>query len=205
MTTTQRDRMQKRRTQAKRQQIITWALVSVAVVAVIGLIIFQSAKVDDHSAQDPVSTGGIGEMVPVVKTSHVNDGEPVESPSDPPTSGTHYGVSMPAGFYQVDSPEYLDPTHDGYLIHSLEHGYIIFWYNCDLLDEASCSTLQSEIQDVMDEFEGKKLIAFPRPSLSVPLVMTSWGYLQEFETFDADLAAQFVETNQPLAPEPGGL
>ena len=130
------------------------------------------------------------------------DGEQVEAPSDPPTSGSHYADPMPAGFYTKNSPEYLADNHDGYLIHSLEHGYVVFWYNCDLLDEQGCQDLQADIRSTMDEYNGFKLIAFPRPSITAPLVMTSWGYMQEFETFDAGLAERFIEVNPDLAPEP---
>ena len=204
MKGSQRQRMKSRRQQAKRRQTVLWSVLAVVVIGMVGMIVFQSGKEDDHASADNTQTGGVGEYIPVETTDHVEDGQPVTSPSDPPTSGTHYGVSMPAGFYQPDSPEYLNPTHDGYLIHSLEHAYIIFWYNCDLLDDESCSALKADIQAVMDEFQGNKLIAFPRPTIDVPLVMTSWGYLQRFQSFDPDLAVDFIETNRPLAPEPFG-
>ena len=29
---------------------------------------------------------------------------------------------------------------EGYLVHNLEHGYAIFWYNCDLLSAEECSS-----------------------------------------------------------------
>ena len=54
----------------------------------------------------------------------------------------------------------------------------------------------------MEEFDGVKLIAFPRAALQVPLVMTSWGRLQEFETFDAGQARRFVQANRYRAPKP---
>jgi len=34
------------------------------------------------------------------------------------------------------------------------------------------------------------------------VAMTSWGQLQEFEVFDEDLAATFVDRNRNRAPEP---
>ena len=205
MAGSQRQRIHERRQKGQRRQTMLWGGVSILAIGLIALFVVQSGGRTNQSGQVGQNSEGVGEKIPVETASHVPDGQPVESPSDPPTSGTHYGVSMPAGFYLPTSPEYMDSTHDGYLIHSLEHGYIIFWYNCDLLDEQACSALMDQIQTVMDEFDGIKLIAFPRPSLEVPLVMTSWGYLQSFESFDRDLAVRFIETNQPLAPEPGGV
>jgi hypothetical protein len=54
----------------------------------------------------------------------------------------------------------------------------------------------------MDDFDSEKLIAFPWPSLDVPVVMTSWGRLQRFDSFDPQLAAAFVQANRNKSPEP---
>ena len=116
---------------------------------------------------------GVGTKIPAVRLDHVNEGEPVESPSDPPTSGSHYGSSMSAGFYTENSPEYQSGDHDGYIIHSLEHGYLVFWYNCALLADHSCSYLLTSIKTTMGDFNNYQLIAFPRTSFTPPFVMTS--------------------------------
>jgi hypothetical protein len=187
---TRRDRIQQRRRSKKLKTSLVAGAVIVAVFSMIGLIIWREVR------------PGIGTMITALRADHVKDGDPVESPTDPPTSGSHYGSPMQAGFYTEESPEYLAGDHDGYILHSLEHGYVAFWYNCDLLEDQECETLLSDIQDTMDEFDGKKLIAFPRPSITNPLVMTSWEQLQEFETYDADLAKKFIKVNQPRAPEP---
>ncbi len=147
----------------------------------------------------------IGESVPIMEDAgaHVEEGtDPGPFNSDPPTSGKHYGHEFEAGFYDEASPQAQYPYPEGYIGHNLEHGYVIFWYNCNLLDETGCETLKTEIQDVMDEFDNYKLIAFPRSTIDVPLVMTSWGQLLRFETFDEKLASQFVKVNRNRAPEP---
>lgn len=184
-------RFTKKRRKAKRDKtgLVALAIV-IGVFSIIGLVIWSEVR------------PGIGTRITALRADHVSDGDPVDSPTDPPTSGSHYGSPMPAGFYTEESPEYLAGDHDGYILHSLEHGYVTFWYNCDLLEEQECESLLSDILDTMDEFNGHKLIAFPRPSISYPLVMTSWERLQEFESYDADLAKKFIRVNQPRAPEP---
>ncbi|MGD2027743.1 MAG: DUF3105 domain-containing protein [Anaerolineales bacterium] len=202
MGKSQRDRLQERRDRERRREIIQWTFGTVLVLGFILFLIFRPAP-----GQAPIvgdQNPGVGTYIPPESADHVADGEPVDTPTDPPTSGTHYASPMPAGVYTVDSPEYLNATHDGYLIHSLEHGYIIFWYNCDLISEENCSSLLAEVQDTMDKYNDVKLIAFPRPTIEVPLVLTSWGYMQEMETFDRGLAEDFIETNRRLAPEPQG-
>jgi hypothetical protein len=91
---------------------------------------------------------------------------------------------------------------EGYLIHNLEHGYVIFWYNCNLLDDSGCNEIKDQIRNVIDEFNSFKVIGFPRSSIDAPVVATSWGRLQRFDNFDEQLAADFVRANRGRAPEP---
>lgn len=145
-----------------------------------------------------------GEAVAVMPdVSHVPEGtDPGPYNSNPPTSGRHFANPMPAGFYQEADLEMMPPFPEGYLVHSLEHGHVIFWYNCNLLSEEACLELKDQIQSVMDEFNGVKVTAFPWDSIEHPVVMTSWGRIQRFETFDPREASYFVRTNRNRAPEP---
>jgi len=54
---------------------------------------------------------------------HVPIGEKVDYNSNPPTSGSHYADWIRSGVYS-------EPKEDGFLVHSLEHGYVIMSYNC---------------------------------------------------------------------------
>ena len=129
------------------------------IVAILGFIVWQGVR--------PAA----GDSIPIMTSSpHIDlDTDPGQYNSNPPTSGLHYANEANAGFF--DENIYTYPT--GYLVHNLEHGYVIFWYNCDLLDEAGCSNLKSQIRSAMDELGGTKLIAYPWNSIDVPLVMTS--------------------------------
>jgi len=79
---------------------------------------------------------------------------------------------------------------------------VIFWYNCDLLDETGCAELKSQIRTVMDDLGGVKMIAYPWNSIAVPVMMTSWGRIQKFEVFDMEQAKAFYRANRNRAPEP---
>jgi len=182
---------QQRREKQHRQQLISrliWGAIGIVVLGIVGLIVWQFAR--------PAA----GEVVPIMAdTSHIEpDSDPGAYNSDPPTSGPHYAQEASAGFF--DTNIYTYPA--GYLVHNLEHGYVIFWYNCNLLDETACSDLKSKIRSVMDELGGVKVIAYPWDSIDVPLVMTSWGHLQRFEEFDADQAKAFYHANLNRSPEP---
>jgi len=144
-----------------------------------------------------------GEAAPLMEATHIAEGtDPGAYSTDPPTSGPHYPAEYDAKFYEEEDLAGLAPFHEGYLVHNLEHGYVIFWYNCAALASGECNELKQGIRDVMDQFGGLKLIAFPRASLAEPLVMTSWGRLRRFEALDTRAAADFIRRNRNRAPEP---
>ena len=183
-----RQQMRERNRKQKVTANLIWGAIGVSVLAIIGIVLWQGVK--------PAA----GESIPVMASSpHIPmDTDPGQYNSDPPTSGLHYAEEARAGFF--DHNNYKFPA--GYLVHNLEHGYVIFWYNCDLLDETGCTDLKEQIQSTMNDLGRTKLIAYPWPSLDVPLVMTSWGRMQKFESFNADKAKAFYRANLNKSPEP---
>lgn len=65
-----------------------------------------------------------GQSVSDMGREHVADILEINYNSNPPTSGPHFGVWAKRGVYD-------SVLSDGYLIHSLEHGYIVISYNCE--------------------------------------------------------------------------
>ena len=187
---------EQRRARRKRQQTtrtLIWIGIGIVVVVIGGFIAWTAFR--------PAA----GEAVPIMANAgdHVPEGsDPGPFNSNPPTSGQHYGQEFEAGFYEESDPEFQNEYPEGYLIHNLEHGYTIFWYNCNLLDEAGCSKLKSDIRAVMNDVNNFKVIGFPRSSISAPIVMTSWGRMLAMETLDADRAHDFINRNRNRAPEP---
>ena len=134
---------------------------------------------------------------------HVEEGaDPGPYNTDPPTSGRHYAIELNAGFYEKADLSSMPEFPEGHLVHNLEHGYVIFWYNCNLVTEGECTELKTQVRSVLDQENNFKVIAFPWESLKVPVVLTSWGQMQEFETFNPELAQTFVNRNRNQAPEP---
>ncbi len=177
----------------KRRSKIIGAGIGIAVLALAGFFAWSTTR------------PSLGEKIPIMANAgeHVEAGDdPGPFNSNPPTSGRHYGQEYDAGFYDENSPQAQQPYPEGYLGHNLEHGYVIFWYNCELLDESGCETLKAQIQGVMDKYDNFKVIAFPTDSTDVPLAMVSWGQLLEMKEFDENLASQFVKVNRNRAPEP---
>jgi len=187
---------EERKAKKRKQKLVStliWGGLALVVVGLFGTIIWRTVQ--------PAA----GEAVPVMANSeaHVNEGEdPGPFNSNPPTSGPHYADEYEAGFYDESSPEAQVLYPEGYLGHNLEHGYVIYWYNCDLLDSNDCAALKDQIKESMADNGRTKLIAFPRTSTDVPVAMTTWGQLLKMDEFDAGQAKKFVSANRNRAPEP---
>lgn len=187
---------EERKAKQRRKKLVStliWGGLAVVVVGFFGYLIWRAV-------QPPA-----GETVPIMANAgeHIQEGQdPGPFNSNPPTSGAHYAEQFDAGFYDETSSEAQLPYPEGYLGHNLEHGYVIYWYNCDLLDENECASLKDQIQESMADNGSTKLIAFPRSSMDVPVAMTTWGQLLKMESFDSGQARKFVSTNRYKAPEP---
>lgn len=143
-----------------------------------------------------------GQSFPLQPRTHIQVGDPHEPyNSDPPTSGPH-AAPVQAGFYD-------EALLDENLVHNLEHGYVIIWYNCAGLDGTQCQTLTGQIKGVMDRASpvsiftsAKKLIAVPRSTMDAQIALTSWGRMQKLATFDEAEINNFINKLRNQAPEP---
>ena len=182
--------------QQRRRRNITigaWVGGGLLFVALLAFLVWQELRPEDLPGQD----------VPIQGAEHVQPGVPHDPyNSDPPTSGPHYANTADTGFYE-------EAPLDEYLVHNLEHGHIIIWYNCSSLDEAACGTLKDQIRDVMSR-AGVSLItgtskvnAVPRLTLDTTLALTSWGRIDKLDEFDRDRILSFIRAFRDNAPENG--
>ena len=130
-------------------------------------------------------------MVPANATQHVTSPEEVSSRTDPPTGGPHYANSASAGFYEA-------PIDDGLLMHSLEHGYVIVWFDCAQID--NCQIVENQISDVVTS--GPKLIGMPRAGMETPIALTSWDRIERLDGYDESAIRRFIRDNLNRSPEP---
>lgn len=184
--------MQEKRQRARMTARLAWGGALLVVLSLVGYLVWSATRPQP------------GREVPVMAdTSHVPDGsDPGPYNSNPPSSGKHYPTDLEPGFYEDAQAAALGEYPEGYLVHNLEHGYVIFWYNCAAYGPENCGELKADIQSVMEQENNFKVIAFPWNETEYPLVLTSWGQIQEFERFDAAAALAFVQQNRNKAPEP---
>lgn len=201
-----KERIRARRQREARQRLITIVVIGAVVIGGVAFLISRAQQISPPAATPVGTAESLGQVEPTMESvQHVPEGsDPGPHNTDPPTSGPHYSTPLSAGFYEEDALETYGPFPEGYLIHSLEHGYVVFWYNCAALSEPQCDDLKDQIQDVMQDAANFKVIGFPRPSLEVPVAITTWGRTLRMQQFDPGQALQFVQTYRGVAPEPQG-
>ncbi len=120
----------------------------------------------------------------------VSPGQVVRYQGDPPTSGLHDRKWIDSGVYERIQNRMK-------LVHSLEHGTIVVYY--DTADPATWEVL-NDWADLYDYPRGGIVLA-PKPGLREAIVLTAWTRLLHLEPFDADAAAAFIDTYRGRGPE----
>jgi hypothetical protein len=192
--TRMKERQQARQQDRQRRQLIT-RLAIIAGVAVlmggIGYLIWQGSQ--------PAPGREDWEKIPTQEGVHIESGDPYDPWStDPPTSGYHYGDPMQparAGFFE-------EAMRDENLVHSLEHGYVIIWYDCSDMSDAECQTLKDGVESVVKATNTFKVLGMPREGMETPIIAVSWGMMYKQEVFNKEALVAFVEANREKSPEP---
>jgi hypothetical protein len=122
----------------------------------------------------------------------------------PATSGPHWDPSGVANW-----GVYSTPQNETQLIHNLEHGGIVIWYDPDALDAAQVDELSRYVTtQVSSGISGRfKFILSPwggEEELPAPIVATAWRHLLELEAVDTGALDAFTRERYGIAPEPNG-
>ena len=170
--------------------------------------------------------------------------------SKPPTSGPHLPTWVKPGVYDT-------PQSEGELIHSLEHGYVIMSYNCNvhlgadsktirqrddkegfllshrlrilpspvyahgeeggtpsadfkdptiatgsaINETEGCKSLIRQLKELAERKKVWKLVVVPRPDRPTMSALTAWGYIDQFDQFDAKRIERIIDFHRDHGPE----
>jgi hypothetical protein len=125
---------------------------------------------------------------------HVAQGTIIIYKNYPPTSGTHYPSTADPGFYEQPVPE-------GFIVHSMEHGYIVLYYNPDLPNAT-----KKQLKDLMTMLplngsSKPKLIIVPYTNMPTPLAIAAWRRLLLIKEFNFDEIRTFYQEWVNKGPE----
>ena len=112
--------------------------------------------------------------------------------SDPPTSGWHTPDLAAWGTY-------VDPQPDQRLIHNLEDGGVILWYEAGTPEENEAQV--AALQEVVAGRYARFVIA-PREGMPTPYAMTAWQRLARFDAIDAVAMQAFLAAYHGLDHHP---
>jgi hypothetical protein len=162
---------------------IAAAAAAVVLVAALGLFL----------ANRGTSNPAPGEHFPAQSRDHIAVGaaHPAYN-SDPPTGGWHYDTPWNPGFYE-------QPVADEYLVHNLEHGYVVISYDCSKL--ADCDGAKAQVRQLMQRYNNWKLVAVPRKNADAAIALTAWGWLEKLDGYDDAKMTAFINAWRDHGPE----
>jgi hypothetical protein len=130
------------------------------------------------------------ETIPICTSEQLASGnisKPLCYNSNPPTSGPHSGTPMP--FKVLDNPA---PKEN--LIHNMEHGGVVVWYNTD-----DAGVIKQLADTVNSELDRRRLVVMSKYTEMEPntIAVTSWTRLDKFPVsdFNTKRVRDFIEEN----------
>jgi hypothetical protein len=171
-----------------------------ATAADVGDDVVVDARPGAFDATDAAACNVRLDAPPLMTTVHIPHFAPVAYNSNPPSSGPHYTT-------WANYQEYADPVDDRYLVHSLEHGAVLFLYKCE---DAGCPAIIDALRAVRDAIPSDplcdpsirvRIIIAPRPANDVTVAAAAWGQTYRADCVDPASLAKFVVDHYAMAPE----
>ena len=151
----------------------------------------EGAALDDSGDSEVLSSV---EQFPNEGTDHVPSNQDVDYAQSPPLSGAHYSTATEGGFYE-------EPQPAGNIVHALEHGAVVIYYNESGMNESARTRLQA----FADTHTGRwrSVIVMPNPSESAEsdYVLTAWRNRLYMDSYDAQTVYGFLSEFLGRGPE----
>ncbi|MEM7125443.1 MAG: DUF3105 domain-containing protein [Chloroflexota bacterium] len=133
----------------------------------------------------------------------------LEYNSTPPSSGPHYG-NLAA--WQV----YEDPIRYEQLVHNLEDGGVVVYYQCEEACPELFEQLSASVQPYIDS--GRHVILAPNDptwtpgggqpwhkDMGAPIALTAWGRVLKLDEYDADRIRSFIQRYEGIDHHQRGI
>ena len=152
-------RRDQKRAEKKRTYVVVAACALVALV-IVGLGAFpllQQSRIANNelaalgSARDSAGCQPLKTQPANGNQQHETEGTPINYPDAPPAYGPHYPVTAPFArkFYSANDRPAIE-----YLVHNLEHGYTLLWYDDTVAGNAGELGV---VKAIADKYSGQKL------------------------------------------------
>lgn len=134
------------------------------------------------------------ESFPDEGNQHVESGSEINYAQEPPLSGPHYGQWTNAGFYE-------EPQAYGNLVHSLEHGAIVIYYDPSALTPETEASLRAWARNHNSQWAGIVVTPNPSDDPQGEYVLTAWRHRLVLDSYDAEAVKAFAAEYIGRGPE----
>jgi hypothetical protein len=189
-----------RRLGAGTSRTLDWRILLIGGILVLGVAIL--AVVLLFGGGGNTDPGGIGARQPDAGGTHIPDGQQGTGyTSVPATSGQHWNTATSPGAWGV----YPTAQPQERMIHNLEHGGIVIWYQPAQLAPADLTALTQFVQQQITTERFKMvLVPWSGADFGHPIAVTAWNWLLYLDTADLDAIRTFTDAHYGKAPEPFG-
>lgn len=147
----------------------------------------------------PLPSDGVARYVDRVEefdstgNDHRSTGEAIDYERVPPTSGPHYSDVVTPGFYKRDPPL-------GALVHNLEHGAVVVYYDPGAITEAARESLAAFADEHTDPWA--HVVVAPSPAADpAPYTLTAWRHRLRLQEYDPRAVRAFLAEYLGRGPE----
>jgi hypothetical protein len=125
---------------------------------------------------------------------HIKNDAPTDYRTSPPTSGSHYDNPTTAGFYD-------EPQPYGNLVHNLEHGAVVIYYDPKELSDDARRSLKAFASAHRDPWASVIVVPNPEKAVDATYALTAWTKMLKLNTYDARVVQAFLAEYLGRGPE----
>lgn len=171
-----------------------WALLGALVVAfaAIGYTLWQNRSAATAERKAWETELAQVQSFPAEPADHVAPGTAVQYLTQPPTSGPHYDSTAPSGMHDRDVDARL-------LVHNLEHGHIVIYYDKQALSQEALGRLRQLTSQYRGHWDA--VLAVPGGDSDAPIVLTAWTKMLRLKEYRPAAVDAFVDAYRGRGPE----
>jgi hypothetical protein len=189
-----------------RQRTTAWTLwLSASLLCALACAPTDDGKPHQQPSVTPVEGEPIGECSAVLRSyeappaTHLPECSNIVYSTSPPTFGDHYPSWAAYQTYDFALPL-------GYLVHDLEHGAVVLFYDCpegcaDELESAKAFIAALPDDPRCSQAVRVQVILLPRPDLGARWAAAAWGHSLTADCLDPDIFGKFYEDHHGQGPE----
>jgi len=178
---------------------LDWRILAIGAILLLGLVVLVLVLMFGGGSGDPTT---VGVRQADAGRAHITEGtQGTGYTSVPATSGPHWSAADSPGPWGV----YTNAQPQERMLHNMEHGGVVIWYQPAVLSTADLATLTQFVQQQITTARFKVILTpWSGANFNHAIAVTSWDWLLYLDTADLDKVRGFMDAHYLDAPEPNG-